>query len=66
MGADKFVLDGEEHEIGNMECDTCWGGYPKQCECGGLIHATFGDENSDCDYWLYYECDKCGSTDEDK
>lgn len=59
-----FLGDTNEiHEIGNNECSTCWKGYPRKHECGGLIHATFGDENSDGDYWLYYKCDKCGETD---
>ena len=54
----------EEHEIGNEKCEVGWCGrtfgYPKRCECDGLIHAAFGDENRDCDYWLYTKCDKCG------
>jgi len=49
------------HEIGNRNCPECWDGYPKKCLCGGLIHAQFGDEDSDCNYWLYQDCDKCGS-----
>lgn len=55
-------INGFEHEIGDTDCKECWSGYPKPCRCGGLIHATFGDENYDMDYWLYYKCDKCGST----
>lgn len=50
----------DEHDIGNPECKSCWRGYPVKCKCGGLIHAIFGDEDGDCNYWLYYECDKCG------
>lgn len=50
---------GDMHEIGNEECADCWGDYPKPCECGGLIHASWGDENID-DYWLYTQCDRCG------
>jgi len=52
----------EEHIVGNKDCDVEWcncHGFPKECECGGLIHADFGDENSDCDYWLYLKCDRC-------
>ncbi len=55
-----FTIDGSEHEIGDKECGVCWSGYPKPCKCGGLIHAEFGDENYDGDYWLYYKCDLCG------
>jgi hypothetical protein len=50
----------DEHIINDKECVICWSGYPIQCECGGLIHATFGDEDSDCNYWCYTQCDKCG------
>ncbi|MFH0976819.1 MAG: hypothetical protein V1874_13625 [Spirochaetota bacterium] len=53
----------DNHEIGNTNCSKCWNGYPIKCDCGGLIHASFGDENSEYDYWLYYKCDKCRSTD---
>ena len=52
----------EDHEIGNIKCDGCWQGYPIHCECGGLIHAEFGDENYDGDYWLDTKCDKCGDS----
>lgn len=52
------------HEIGNKDCYTGWCGgvsdYPKQCKCGGLIHADFGDEEWDGSYWLYKKCDICG------
>ena len=54
--------DGNEHEIGNKKCgvEWCGSGYPRPCDCGGLIHADFGDENYDGDYWLYTKCDMCG------
>jgi len=48
------------HEIGNVDCGYCWTEHPLQCECGGLIHTAFGDEDSDCNYWLYKRCDRCG------
>lgn len=51
----------DEHEVGNDKCPACFGDSdPKKCKCGGLIHTSFGDENYDCDYWLYEKCDKCG------
>ena len=54
------------HIVGNKECveGYCNGGfsYPKKCECGGLIHADFGDEYFDGDYWLFTKCDKCGES----
>ena len=40
-------------------CKECWRGYPRTCECGGLIHAEFGDEGFD-GYYLVYHCEKCG------
>lgn len=60
-----FDVSGEgiyQHEIGNKDCSEGWCGlsFPVPCKCGGLIHADFGDENADCEYWLYKKCDKCG------
>jgi hypothetical protein len=55
--------DGDPHEVGNLGCQSGWCAsykYPILCECGGLIHADFGDEDYDCNYWLYTKCDKCG------
>ena len=58
--------DGDEHNTGDQECPAGWCGtfnYPRPCEqagCNGLVHADFGDENYDCDYWLYTKCDVCG------
>ena len=54
-----------QHRIGDPKCDEGWcgDGFPHPHEdCGGLIHADFGDEDSDCDYWLYRKCDKCGES----
>ena len=54
----------DEHEIGNLNCPAEWCGtnaeYPKPCKCGGLIHADFGDEDWDGNYWVYTKCDLCG------
>ncbi len=56
--------DGGLHIIGDENCSVGWcgdtTGYPKPCQCGGFIHADWGDENSDGDYWLYEKCDQCG------
>lgn len=57
--ASTFMVDIWEHAIGDDDCDDCWRGYPVLCECGGLIHADWGDETGD-GYWLYTKCDKCG------
>lgn len=51
------------HSVGDSKCDKGWCdgcSYPKPCPCGGLIHADFGDEDGDGDYWLHTKCDKCG------
>jgi hypothetical protein len=52
------------HTIGNDKCESGWcdGGhsYPVRCKCGGLIHANFGDEYPDGDYFFDRLCDKCG------
>lgn len=54
------------HDVGGEDCTSCWPGYPARCECGGLVHAHFGDENSDGDYWLEKCCDKCGDDYEER
>lgn len=53
------------HIVGDVDCFEGWcsgeeGAFPTKCVCGGLIHAAFGDEDSDCNYWLYKQCDRCG------
>lgn len=61
-----FDVSGEgicQHEVGNENCKQGWcGGYnfPRKCKCGGLVHADFGDDDYDCEYWRYRKCDKCG------
>ena len=61
-----FDVSGEglyKHEIGNEECSEGWcacDGWPKKCKCGGIIHADFGDEDYDYNYWLHIKCDICG------
>ena len=69
MSGDYIDVSGEgvyEHKVGDVGCCESWCGpgvvdfYPKKCSCGGLIHADFGDDYDDGDYWLYTKCDKCG------
>ena len=65
MENETFEVSGEGiyfHIVGNEDCQEGWCGvlYPKKCVCGGLIHADFGEENYDGDYWLYEKCDRCG------
>lgn len=56
--------DFSSHIVGNEDCEEgfcgCRCDYPRKCTCGGLIHAEFGDEDADCNFWLYTRCDKCG------
>lgn len=57
--------EGKVHRVGDPNCDEGWcggGEFPKPCSCGGLIHADFGDEDADGDYWLYTKCDRCGES----
>lgn len=60
-----FLLgeSGREHAAGDEGCGVCWGRYPQPCGdgCIGLMHAELGDEDSDCNYWLYTRCDVCGT-----
>lgn len=52
----------DPHAVGDPACSTCWNGpWPCGGGCPGLVHTEFGDENADCDYWLYSRCDACGS-----
>lgn len=56
--------EGDPHERGNLDCRVGWCNpyYPKPCPCGGLIHADFGDEDYDGNYWLHTKCDRCGES----
>lgn len=58
----KVIINNYEHDGGLDNCRACWEGYPKICECGGLVHADFGDENENGDYWLTKQCDNCGES----
>lgn len=51
----------DPHQVGNPECPECWSGFPKPCDCGGLVHASFQEESWD-GYSLYERCDKCGES----
>lgn len=60
---EKIIIDGTfEHPVGDKECTECWDEYPKECECGGLIHASFGDYNDEESFYLVTMCDKCGES----
>jgi hypothetical protein len=50
--------DEERKAVG--ECVACWGDYPRQCRCGGLVHSTVAD-SSDDGVLLALACDNCGT-----
>ena len=64
MAQAAIEIDGTAHVVGDANCQAGWcgdtTGYPRGCTCGGLVHANFGDENADGDYWLMLKCDHCG------
>jgi len=55
-------LQGVDHPVGDCECSPCWAEYPKPCECGGLVHASFGDYTAGDSYYLVTRCDRCGES----
>lgn len=54
------TVDISTHDVGDSDCGSCWKGYPVPCDCGGLIHAEFGDYTDADSYYLDTKCDKCG------
>jgi len=59
-----FEIDHNQHVKGDESCSGCWDTpehHGKDEECGGkgLVHTEFGDEDMDCNYWLYERCDIC-------
>ena len=48
-----FVTRMGVHEWGNPGCDDCPQGYPRRCECGGLIHAEVESDG------FTLKCDGC-------
>ena len=63
MEQEFIEIAGISHRVGDIDCGEGWCGRASafSCKCGGLIHAEFGDENSNGDYWLHEMCDKCGT-----
>jgi hypothetical protein len=39
-------------------CGRCWRGFPSICECGGRLHAEFGDYSREDSYYLEYACER--------
>ncbi len=50
-----------EHSLGDKRCAECWNGYPKLCQCQGLIHAQFIKEEWEGEIKFIFSCDNCGS-----
>ncbi len=56
---------GHDPHTRGLSCDECWQGFPKPCttsDCKGFLHASFGGEFSDGEYWLNTRCDTCGES----
>lgn len=54
-----MMINDREHEEGDGHCETCVLGYPRLCDCGGLVHSTMvnddmGEKNPES------ACDSCG------
>lgn len=56
-----FVVGTMPHPIGDHRCNECWAGFPKRCQCKGLIHAQFIKESWRGELNLLYSCDNCGA-----
>jgi hypothetical protein len=61
FGEFTFGESADVHTVGDRECEGCWRQpEPHNCEASGCLeHNVFGDENADCDYWLYTLGDLC-------
>ena len=62
--------DIEDHVIGDTDCNCGACGihnypFPKQCDCGGLIHAEWWEDMPDGDHSFMTKCDKCGRKEEE-
>jgi hypothetical protein len=53
-----------DHTVGDHGCPACPEDYPEPCRCGGLIHATTGDEDVDGNPALITACDVCGRSED--
>jgi hypothetical protein len=61
-----FTIAEVAHHVADPECPACYEDYPEPCRCGGLVHATAGeDEDADGNPVLTTECDQCGRSEEE-
>jgi len=59
---DKTVqVGGCKHPVGDPKCGECWAGFPKVCQCHGLVHAQFVKEQWNSEKVIEYSCDNCGA-----
>lgn len=59
----------EDHDVGDRGCAACAMPYPRECECGGLVHGNIDWERGQ-ELMLPMEqealdtkCDRCGRSD---
>lgn len=55
-----FIIERTEHTKGDHKCGECVYRYPKNCACGGYIHAQFLREDWQGMVELKIACDQCG------
>jgi hypothetical protein len=60
--SETFKMQLYEHIVGDEDCDGCYYSPQSKCDCGGLVHNEYDDEDYD-NIYLTYRCDKCESTD---
>jgi len=61
-----FTVGAEvNHYVGDRQYPECREEYPEPCRCGGLMHATAGEEEgADGDVLLITQCDQCGRSED--
>ena len=61
-----FTLGAEDnHTVGDHACPACLENYPEPCRCGGLVHATAGEEqDTEGNPVLVTACDVCGRSED--
>jgi hypothetical protein len=64
---EKFSIgDDVSHRVGDAQCSACATEFPEPCRCGGLVHASLGEEEDlEGNALMSTRCDQCGRTDED-
>ncbi len=56
----------QTHHVGDSQCPSCLEEYPEPCVCGGLVHASAGEEpDMDGSPVPATQCDQCGRSEEE-